>query len=233
MPRKAMHELGFQACCLWCDAPDTGAQQRCGACIRHHRTVRERLAARPADDPLGQLAKEIMAMAATPHRHDHDEVHGPTLMEQQRRAHALNPTAPLPTQDDVMAVFGRFKKQEKTNVIRDIANQTSPHRTLASSEDAIRLGEGMFALDPSHLEQYGARTVPSQPIAPVDRSPRTGEDTALTDRIQVASDTPKGLDDDAVEILEAIEVRQRQGKREALKQALKDAKTLVDDDLDF
>jgi hypothetical protein len=67
----------------------------------------------------------------------------------------------------------------------------------------------------------------------VDRSPRTGEDTGLTDRIQVASDTPKGLDDDAVEILEAIEVRQRQGKREALKQALKDAKTLVDDDLDF
>ena len=231
MPRKAMHELGFQACCLWCDAPDTGAQQRCGACIRHHRTVRERLAARPADDPLGQLAKEIMAMAAAPHRHDHDEVHGATLMEQQRRAHALNPSSPAPTQDDVEAVFERLKQREKTNVLRDIADQST--QTLATSNDAVRLGEGMFSVDPAQLEHYGARTVPSQPIAPVDRSPRTGEDTALTDRIQVASDTPKGLDDDAVEILEAIEVRQRQSERQALKQALEDAKNLVDDDLDF
>lgn len=231
MPRKAMHELGFQACCLWCDAPDTGAQQRCGACIRHHRTVRERLAARPAEDPLGQLAKEIMAMAAAPHRHDHDEVHGATLMEQQRRAHALNPSSPAPTQDDVEAVFERLKQREKTNVLRDIADRST--QTLASSNDAVRLGEGMFSVDQTQLEHYGARTVPSQPIAPVDRSPRTGEDTALTDRIQVASDTPKGLDDDAVEILEAIEVRQRQSDRQALKQALEDAKNLVDDDLDF
>lgn len=226
-----MHELGFQACCLWCDAPDTGAQQRCGACIRHHRTVRERLAARPAEDPLGQLAKEIMAMAAAPHRHDHDEVHGATLMEQQRRAHALNPSSPAPTQDDVEAVFERLKQREKTNVLRDIADRST--QTLASSNDAVRLGEGMFSVDQTQLEHYGARTVPSQPIAPVDRSPRTGEDTALTDRIQVASDTPKGLDDDAVEILEAIEVRQRQSDRQALKQALEDAKNLVDDDLDF
>ena len=233
MPRKAMHELGFQACCLWCDAPDTGAQQRCGPCIRHHRTVRERLAARPPDDPLGQLAKEIMAMAAAPHRHDHDEMHGPTLMEQQRRAHALNPASPLPTHDDVEAVFERLKQREKTNVLRDIANQTSPNQQVTSSEDAVRLGEGMFSVDPTQLEHYGARTVPSLPIASVDRSPRTGEDTALTDRIQVASDTPKGLDDDAIEILEAIEVRQRQNERQALKRALEDAKNLVDDDLDF
>lgn len=172
-----------------------------------------------------------MAMAAAPHRHDHDEVHGATLMEQQRRAHALNPSSPAPTQDDVEAVFERLKQREKTNVLRDIADQST--QTLASSNDAVRLGEGMFSVDPIQLEHYGARTVPSQPIAPVDRSPRTGEDTALTDRIQVASDTPKGLDDDAVEILEAIEVRQRQSERQALKQALEDAKNLVDDDLDF
>jgi len=172
-------------------------------------------------------------MAAAPHRHDHDEVRGPTLTEQQRRAHALNPTSPLPTQNDVEAVFERLKQRERINVIRDIANQTSPSQTVTSANDAVRLGEGMFSVDTSQLEHYGARTVPSQPIAPVDRSPRTGEDTALTDRIQVASDTPKGLDDDAIEILEAVEVRQRQNERQALKKALEDAKKLVDDDLDF
>lgn len=172
-----------------------------------------------------------MAMAAAPHRHDHDEVHGAILMEQQRRAHALNPSSPAPTQDDVEAVFERLKHREKTNVLRDIADQST--QTLASTNEAVRLGEGVFSVNPTQLEHYGARTVPSQPIAPVDRSPRTGEDTALTDRIQVASDTPKGLDDDAVEILEAIEVRQRQDERQALKQALEDAKNLVNDDLDF
>ena len=62
--------------------------------------MRETLAAAPPDDPLYQLAKEIMAMAADPHRYDHDEVHGNSLIEQQRLAAALV-GAPAPrTTDD-------------------------------------------------------------------------------------------------------------------------------------
>ena len=84
-----MQELGFQACCLRCDAPDEAGTSRCSPCIQHHRSIREVIAAAPADDPLYQLAKELMAMAAEPHRYDHDEVHGASLLQQQRLAAAL------------------------------------------------------------------------------------------------------------------------------------------------
>ena len=79
-----MQELGFQACCLRCDAPDEAGVSRCSTCIQHHRSVRETIAAAPPDEPLYQLARELMAMASEPHRYDHDEVHGSSLMEQQR-----------------------------------------------------------------------------------------------------------------------------------------------------
>ena len=109
---KAMQELGFQACCLRCDAPDQPGVSRCGPCIQHHRAVRETLAAAPPDDPLYQLAKEIMAMAADPHRYDHDEVHGDSLIEQQRLAAALV-GAPAPRTSDDIARFLRCNVRQQ------------------------------------------------------------------------------------------------------------------------
>ena len=78
--------------------PDVSGVARCSPCIQHHRNVREVLASAPPDDPLYQLAKEIMAMAAEPHRYDHDEVHGNALIEQQRLAGSWLVSAPSPTE---------------------------------------------------------------------------------------------------------------------------------------
>ena len=82
-----------------------------------------RLAAAPPDDPLYQLAKEIMALAADPHRYDHDEVHGDSLIQQQRLAAALV-GAPAPrTSDDISAVFEEQRGTAKANMLRDVGNQ--------------------------------------------------------------------------------------------------------------
>ena len=79
---------------------------------------------------------------------------------------------------------------------------------------------------------YGARTVPSVPIQPVNREERLGEDTTLTDRVQAAAQT-SSMDDEVAEIFEEIEFKRRQSERKELKSTLSDIKKLVDDDLEF
>ena len=39
--------------------------------------------------------------------------------------------------------------------------------------------------------EYGARTIPSRDIQQVDRSERSGEDVALTDRLQAATEAQR------------------------------------------
>jgi len=233
MPRKAMKELGFQACCLWCDAPDDAGAERCRPCIDHHRNVREVLASAPTDDPFYQLAKEIMAMAAAPHRYDHDEAHGPTLRNQQRLAGVLTePEAPLVT-EDIEELFAQQRGREKESLIRQIGNQ-NPWKDGAPSADIARvLGEEEWSGEVLELdEHYGARTVPSRPIEPINRDERSGEDTALTDRVQAAAKAAP-FDEDMAQIIEVAEFERRQEARKNLKSAMKEVKELIDDDLEF
>ena len=233
MPRKAMKELGFQACCLWCDAPDDAGAKRCGACITHHRTVRETIASSPPDDPLYQLAKEIMAFAAAPHRHDHDETHGSVLREQQRLAAGLSNPSPLPTSEQVGDLFAKQKSTQKESLIQQIGNKNPWKERPPSAEIARVLGEEAWSDDALvDDENYGARTVPSSPIQEVDRTERPGEDTNLTDRVLAAADV-SAMDKDAAEIFEEIGFKRRQSEREDLKTTLKDIRKLVDDDLEF
>ena len=49
--------------------------------------------------------------------------------------------------------------------------------------DAKKVAEETWLLNPDVDQHYGARTIPSKPIAKVDRSERIGEDTTLTDRV--------------------------------------------------
>ena len=232
MPRKAMQELGFQACCLRCDAPDQPGVSRCGPCIQHHRAVRETLAAAPPDDPLYQLAKEIMAMAADPHRYDHDEVHGDSLIEQQRLAAALV-GAPAPrTSDDISAVFEVQRSTAKANMLRDVGNQNPWRDAPMQAADAKKVAEETWLLNPDVDQHYGARTIPSKPIAKVDRSERIGEDTTLTDRVHAAA-SQAGMDEASAKIFEDLDFKQRQRRRQKMKDAMKDVKELVDDDLEF
>lgn len=234
MPRRAMKELGLQACCLRCDEVDVIGSQRCKGCISHHRNVRELIAAAATEDELFQFAKELVAMAASPHRHDHDEIHGETLLEQQRLAAALITATPLPTSEEVGDLFASQRNSEKTNIIRDVANQ-NPWKNAAPEVDvATQIGQEAWsdAEAEASIAHHGARTIPSKPIAKVDRSDRIGEDLELSDRIHAAADAqkvPKELADD----VEALGFEARQRARKDLKDAISNLDEILDDDLDL
>ena len=104
MPRRAMKEMGFQACCLRCDAVDIAASARCKRCITRHTAIRDYIASVSHDDPFTQFAKEMLVMAAAPHRHDHDEIHGTALLEQQRLAAGLSEPVPESTIEDLSLI---------------------------------------------------------------------------------------------------------------------------------
>jgi hypothetical protein len=234
MPRRAMKELGLQACCLRCDEADVGGSQRCKGCISHHRNVRELIAASAAEDELFQFAKELVAMAASPHRHDHDEIHGEVLLEQQRLAASLITAAPLPTSEEVGNLFTSQRNNEKSNIIRDVANQNPWKDTAPEVDVATKIGQEAWsdAEAEASIAHHGARTIPSKPIAKVDRSDRVGEDLQLSDRIHAAADAqnvPKELADD----VEAIGFETRQRARKDLKDAISNLDEILDDDLDF
>ena len=234
MPRRAMKELGLQACCLRCDEADVGGSQRCKGCISHHRNVRELIAASAAEDELFQFAKELVAMAASPHRHDHDEIHGEALLEQQRLAAALITATPLPTSEEVGDLFASQRNNEKSNIIRDVANQ-NPWKDDAPEVDvATKIGQEAWsdAEAEASIAHHGARTIPSKPIAKVDRSDRVGEDLQLSDRVHAAADAqnvPKELVDD----VKATGFETRQRARKDLKDAISNLDEILDDDLDF
>lgn len=234
MPRRAMKELGLQACCLRCDEADVSGSQRCKGCISHHRSVRELIAASTAEDELFQFAKELVAMAASPHRHDHDEIHGEVLLEQQRLASSLITAAPLPTSEEVGNLFASQRNNEKSNIIRDVANQ-NPWKDIAPEVGvATKIGQEAWSDDEAEasIAHHGARTIPSKPIAKVDRSDRVGEDLQLSDRIHAAADArnvPKELVDD----IEAIGFETRQRARKDLKDAISNLDEILDDDLDL
>ena len=232
MPRKAMQELGFQACCLRCDASDSPGLSRCTACIQHHRSVRDTLASALPDDPLYQLAKEIMAMAAAPHRYHHDETHGDVLAEQQRLAGRLVAPVAQPTGEDVLSAFEKQRSTTKSNVLRDVGNQNPWVEQGIEAEEAKALAETTWLNEGTVDPSYGARTVPNKPIQAVDRSARLGEDTALTDRVHAAASITE-TDTTAAEIFETLAFNERQRERNKLKSAMDDIKDLVDDDLEF
>ena len=219
MPRRAMKEMGFQACCLLCDAPDEGNSSRCKSCIQHHREVRDILAKAPADSSIHQFAKEILMMAAAPHRHDHDEVHGEALTHQQQLAAALTERRPAPSSEDIVDVFER-QRAAKAQL-----------ETQIEEEELRKITEAMY-IDQTQLEQYGARTVPSQEIKQVDRSDRIGEDVELTDRLEAATEA-QSAPEEMVELVEELVFEERQRNREVWKSTLSDVKDLLDDDLDL
>ena len=226
MPRRAMKEMGFQACCLRCDAEDVVASNRCKKCISKHAVIRDTLANTSHDDPFSQFAKEMLMMAAEPHRYDHDEVHGMVLIEQQKLAAGLSAPVQQRTLDDVVSVFDNQKERRKANVLRDVANQNEWNDrppTLEQREEIL----GVFG-DEDHSD-YGARTIPSKSIVQVDRSERIGEDVALTDRLEAAKNAQKAT----LQSKEAVEkeiFEELQNQRKEWKKVLSEVDELLDDD---
>ena len=222
LPRRAMKELGLQACCLWCDAPDIEGLQRCTPCIARHKSIRERLAQAPPDDGLAQFAKELLLMAASPHRYDHLEGHGPILHEQQRIAASMLGERKRTTQEEVEAVFERQSQVKKANIIRDFANQNEWKDQAPTTDQAHSMADTFFSEQPQ--ENAHARTNPSKPIAQVDRSDRVGEDLELTYRLEAQRNNV--VDD----VLIDLEVESKQRVRKSYTDAISSIDELLEDD---
>ena len=168
--------MGLAGCCAWCDAPDTPGSDRCRACIATHRSVRDRLAA-GADGPIDQAARHLLSLMAEPHRHDHDPIHGPVLKEQMRRL-GVSARSKASTQADVEAAFAASRARDKGSVVTNVGSRLGD---VPEADTARELGEELF--DPQQINAEARRTIPSRPIAAVDRSDRLGEDPALEARI--------------------------------------------------
>ena len=228
MPRRAMKDLGFQACCLRCDAKDVAGSERCRSCISHHKRVREQISKASPSDELFQFARDLLAMAASPNRYDHDEVHGPSLREQQVLANSLAEAKPLPTSEDIQSVFAEQAKRDKTSVIQTVGNQNPWKDQLPPEEILEHMAEVLEVEEMNH----GSRTIPSRPIATVDRSDRLGEDREMVDKIEAgkaSSKAPQSLKG----VIEAETIAQRESARKEWEKAQSGVSELLDDDLDL
>ena len=213
--------MGLAGCCAWCDAPDTPGSERCRTCIATHRSVRDRLAA-GADAPIDQAARRLLSLMAEPHRHDHDPVHGPVLKEQMRRLgiSARNQTS---TQADVEAAFAASRARDKGSVVTSVGNRLGD---APEADTARQLGEAVF--DPEQINAEARRTIPSRPIATVDRSDRLGEDPALEARI---SGERKAAEEPVESLRSVVEKAHVEGsikRREALGGLLDEVDDLLD-----
>jgi ribosomal protein L40E len=223
-----MKDLGFQACCLRCDAKDVAGSERCRSCISHHKRVREQISKASPSDELFQFARDLLAMAASPNRYDHDEVHGPSLREQQVLANSLAEAKPLPTSEDIQSVFAEQAKRDKTSVIQTVGNQNPWKDQLPPEEILEQMAEVLEVEEMNH----GSRTIPSRPIATVDRSDRLGEDRKMVDKIEAgkaSSKAPQSLKD----VIEAETIAQRESARKEWEKAQSGVSELLDDDLDL
>jgi len=225
-----MKDMGFQACCLWCDEPDEAGSARCGKCIASHSRIRDEMAKSPPEDPLFQFAKELLAMSVAPHRHDNDPIHGAVLEEQQRRAGQYIPKGKEQTEQDVLQIFEQQKKSEKGNIIQNIANKNQWKNRPPEPELARKIGSETWGNQDIDTEQYHAgRTIPSKNITPVDRSDRAGEDMEMVTRTNIKAEN-SDVDEEILEILENEELYQKRSKKISWDSAVSDVLDLLDDE---
>ena len=230
MPRRAMKNMGLQACCLRCDEPDDAGSARCKTCIGHHESIRDKIAKAPPDDAFYQFAKELLAMTAAPHRFDNDPVHGKTLEEQQILASKLVAKPSPLTEEDIIETFQKQRSATKSNLIQAIANKNKWKNSPPKPDVARHIGEEAWSdedLDDS--DYHTGRTVPSQSIPSVDRSDRVGEDKKMVARADIQA-KGKGVDQELLEMIEAEEMHQQKQKKDDWKSALSDVDDLLNDD---
>lgn len=230
MPRRAMKDMGLQACCLWCDEPDEAGSSRCTDCISSHRRIRDEIAKASPDDSFYQFAKELLAMAVAPHRFDNDPVHGKMLEEQQRLAGQYIPKGAEQTEQDVLDVFEHQKRIEKPNIIQNIANKNEWREKPPEPELARKIGSDTWNKESIDTKQYHAgRTIPSKDIASVDRSDRAGEDVEMVTRTNIKAKNTE-VDEEILDILENEELHQKRVKKEVWESTVSDVLNLLDDE---
>ena len=218
-PRKAMKSLGFQGCCLRCDAPDVSGLKRCEICISNHTNVRNRMVSSSPDDKLFQHVKELFSMLSEPHKYDHDPIHRNELVYQQEIAASLSNKNEKINSNDIEKLFEKQKSSKR--LLQDLGNKNPWKDNAPSPSIARMIGEETWSSEEKlDLLNYGSRTIPSKNIEKVDRSERVGEDLVLSDRIQANVKNIKDSDEF---------VRVKQSERKKWKDVIEDIDEILDD----
>ena len=180
-----MKSLGFQGCCLRCDAEDIGGLERCNVCISSHTNVRNRMVSASPDDKLFQHVKELYSMISEPQKHDYDPIHRNQLILQQELAGVLDNNKQSKEVEEIEHLFSNQREQKKKRLLEDLGNKNPWKKNTPSPEVARTIGEETWGSEEkANLSDYGARTIPSKVIETVDRSDRVGEDIELSDVVQ-------------------------------------------------
>ena len=190
-----MKSLGFQGCCLRCDAEDVGGLERCNVCISNHTNVRNKMVSASPDDKLFQHVKELYSMISEPHKHDYDPVHRNQLILQQELAGVLDNSTQSNQVKEVEEIFSNQREQKNKRQLQDLGNKNHWRNNTPTPELARMIGKETWeSKEEKNLSDYGARTIPSKIIETVDRSDRVGEDIELTDVVQAKISGKENVD---------------------------------------
>ena len=178
-PRKAMKSMGFQGCCLRCDAEDIPGLKRCNGCIELHKKVKNILIS-DVDSELVQHMRELYSMLSKPEMFDTDEIHGNELIYQQSLVSNVDFDDGFTYPDDIEDLFVKQNSTEQRRIMQDLVNK-NPWKNKPPSKDFAKLiGSETWTDDELAKQEYsGKRTIPSKEITSTNKDERIGEDLEI------------------------------------------------------
>lgn len=187
-PRKAMKSLGFQGCCLRCDAEDVPGLKRCNVCIEQHKKVKNILIGEQ-DSELFQHMKELYSMLSKPEMFDTDDIHGQELIYQQSLVSTVDFEEGFVYPEDIEELYVKQEESEQRRIMEDLVNKNPWKYKPPSNEVAKLIGNETWSDDELSNQQYdGKRTIPSRDIKPTNKDERIGEDLRIGVKASIESE---------------------------------------------
>ncbi len=178
-PRKAMKSMGFQGCCLRCDAEDVVGLKRCNNCIEFHTRVKSILVS-DGDSELIQHMRQLYSMLSKPEMFDADEIHGNQLIYQQSLVSNVDFDEGFIYPDDIEELYVKQGSTEQRRIMQDLVNKNPWKHKPPSNEVAKLIGVETWNNDELANQEYsGKRTNPSKEITPINKDERVGEDLKI------------------------------------------------------
>tara|TARA_B100001113_G_scaffold115902_1_gene94511 strand:- start:933 stop:1601 length:669 start_codon:yes stop_codon:yes gene_type:complete len=177
-PRKAMKSLGFQGCCLRCDAVDKSGLLRCKICIDYHKKIKNIIIGND-DSVLIQHMRELYSMLSKPEMFDNDEIHGEELTYQQSLIGSVSFDGGYVYPEDISELYNKNESQSK-RLLQDLGSKNVWKNNPPSNEIAKMIGDETWTDEELAMQNYdGKRTIPSKTINPTDKNERVGEDRSI------------------------------------------------------
>jgi len=187
-PRKAMKSLGFQGCCLRCDAEDIPGLKRCNNCIEAHKKVKNILIG-DDDSQLVQHMRVLYSMLSKPEMFDTDEVHGQELVFQQSLVSNVEFEEGFVYPEDIEELYVKKKDSGQRRIMEDLVNKNPWKDKPPSNEVAKLIGNETWNEDELSKQQYdGKRTIPSKEIKSINKDERIGEDLKIGLKASIESE---------------------------------------------